>query len=407
MCSTAIASLTAVALSCPLCCQTNFPSVDSLRVSLVSVSSRLLQCPICADMLMGLDKLTIHLFSHTLPSSNSSSHNIDNIDTSNSGGVTSSVLDRAQTQQHWHRAEATSLTPAQNGETARSLRAPAAPLPTPPAPPPPLLIRAQCYLCGCTFRSHELHQMHMQLVHDITVPDALDDDPPSDSDSNAHNVTMTDASEQHPLDNNREHQQQQHLLYQQQPMPTGGGGGGGRNNKSTTPTAQRFECNMCPKSFKLKGSLRVHLRVVHAVDGTANGLMHIGAAADATQPVPVPNGVYDVGSQRQCNGVTSMDGVASTANGSAIVIMGSTEMSGGGSDGGGSGVGGCGPLPAVSDAATKLWECDICAKWFTTKYFLKKHKRLHTGLCLSILACVLSRAMSNTFSPPKVSYQEI
>ncbi|CAL4122397.1 unnamed protein product [Meganyctiphanes norvegica] len=27
----------------------------------------------------------------------------------------------------------------------------------------------------------------------------------------------------------------------------------------------------------------------------------------------------------------------------------------------------------------KQWECDICKKSFTTKYFLKKHKRLHTG----------------------------
>ncbi|XP_066261642.1 zinc finger protein 664-like isoform X2 [Euwallacea similis] len=27
----------------------------------------------------------------------------------------------------------------------------------------------------------------------------------------------------------------------------------------------------------------------------------------------------------------------------------------------------------------KQWTCDVCAKMFTTKYFLKKHKRLHTG----------------------------
>lgn len=27
----------------------------------------------------------------------------------------------------------------------------------------------------------------------------------------------------------------------------------------------------------------------------------------------------------------------------------------------------------------KQWECDVCSKLFTTKYFLKKHKRLHTG----------------------------
>jgi hypothetical protein len=27
----------------------------------------------------------------------------------------------------------------------------------------------------------------------------------------------------------------------------------------------------------------------------------------------------------------------------------------------------------------KSWECDVCKKSFTTKYFLRKHKRLHTG----------------------------
>lgn len=27
----------------------------------------------------------------------------------------------------------------------------------------------------------------------------------------------------------------------------------------------------------------------------------------------------------------------------------------------------------------KQWECDTCSKMFTTKYFLKKHKRLHSG----------------------------
>lgn len=34
---------------------------------------------------------------------------------------------------------------------------------------------------------------------------------------------------------------------------------------------------------------------------------------------------------------------------------------------------------ATSPDQSKSWICDICTKSFTTKYFLKKHKRLHTG----------------------------
>lgn len=34
---------------------------------------------------------------------------------------------------------------------------------------------------------------------------------------------------------------------------------------------------------------------------------------------------------------------------------------------------------AHSPDQSKSWICDICTKSFTTKYFLKKHKRLHTG----------------------------
>ncbi|KAF2366665.1 Lipid transport protein N-terminal [Trinorchestia longiramus] len=36
-------------------------------------------------------------------------------------------------------------------------------------------------------------------------------------------------------------------------------------------------------------------------------------------------------------------------------------------------------LPAFLGCDGKPWECDVCKKCFTTKYFLKKHKRLHTG----------------------------
>lgn len=52
--------------SCPLCTRNSFESLDSLRIGLVSVATRPLICPVCNETLLGIDKLTIHLFGHTI-----------------------------------------------------------------------------------------------------------------------------------------------------------------------------------------------------------------------------------------------------------------------------------------------------------------------------------------------------
>ncbi|KAI4466334.1 zinc finger protein [Holotrichia oblita] len=51
-------------LSCPLCLKPHFQGVDDLRSSLITVATSQISCPVCNEILMGLDKLTIHLFSH-------------------------------------------------------------------------------------------------------------------------------------------------------------------------------------------------------------------------------------------------------------------------------------------------------------------------------------------------------
>lgn len=53
-------------LTCPLCSQPGFLTLDALRVGLVSVATRPLICPVCNEVLLGIDKLTIHLFGHTI-----------------------------------------------------------------------------------------------------------------------------------------------------------------------------------------------------------------------------------------------------------------------------------------------------------------------------------------------------
>lgn len=57
-------------LACPLCSQPRFLTLDALRAGLVSVATRPLVCPVCNEVLLGIDKLTIHLFGHTINLSN-------------------------------------------------------------------------------------------------------------------------------------------------------------------------------------------------------------------------------------------------------------------------------------------------------------------------------------------------
>ncbi|XP_029660980.1 zinc finger protein 568-like [Formica exsecta] len=57
-------------LACPLCSQPGFLTLDALRAGLVSVATRPLICPVCNEVILGIDKLTIHLFSHTIDLSN-------------------------------------------------------------------------------------------------------------------------------------------------------------------------------------------------------------------------------------------------------------------------------------------------------------------------------------------------
>lgn len=53
-------------VTCPLCCQPGFSSSDSLCSALINVTTRKLCCPICNYVVVGLDKFTIHMFSHSL-----------------------------------------------------------------------------------------------------------------------------------------------------------------------------------------------------------------------------------------------------------------------------------------------------------------------------------------------------
>ncbi|CAH0557112.1 unnamed protein product [Brassicogethes aeneus] len=92
-----------------------------------------------------------------------------------------------------------------------------------------------------------------------------------------------------------------------------------------------YHCHLCSKKFKMRGSLMVHLRVAH-----------YGFSHDTDAPLTT-------------NGKKKVVKSENVEENSAKVSNKQKQQD------------------------NKQWECDVCSKMFTTKYFLKKHKRLHTG----------------------------
>ncbi|KAL3281107.1 hypothetical protein HHI36_004330 [Cryptolaemus montrouzieri] len=219
-------------LPCPLCNLPHFKDVHTLRSKLINVATTQLRCPVCKEYIMGLDKLTIHLFSHM--NENLLEKNEEVIQ------IPQIQVDTNELQQ---------LNKSQSASRELDL---------------------VCDICNFTFTDRTILELHEKLLH--------------------------------------------------------------HSNPDKNTGASSFHCHLCSKTFKMRGSLIVHLRVAH-----------YGFSSDNSKLRKTPN----ISSQVYKN-----------------VEEGSWEHSNF-------------SLPKVID--NKQWECDVCSKMFTTKYFLKKHKRLHTG----------------------------
>jgi KRAB domain-containing zinc finger protein len=304
-------SKNAASLPCPLCCQTNFPNIDALRIGLIKVTSRPLKCPICDEILLGLDKLTIHLFGHTLL-----------VDQDNPKPAKKPAKEKRE------------MVPKAVKFKERI--------------EPSVSSVCRCEFCGFTFQDSEILTMHMKLVHKYC-------DRPSDEPEN--------------------------------------------------PSDRKFQCHLCSKYFKLKGALRIHLKVAHVgfysprrqnrknlCEALRQQHQQQPPVATITQPPLVsafpiqPLDVPFQGHAQQLQLTYSHDGIQLVHSRSLDQIaLPSYQLATAHSPKGldvpehqfASPL--SSPTAVISETGVKTWECDICAKSFTTKYFLKKHKRLHTG----------------------------
>lgn len=278
-------SADAASLPCPICSHLGaFGSAECLRDRLIHVSTNKLICPVCQDEICGLDKLTIHLFSHVklLTSGKQGDEKIKCTDKKVKLKTENEVLVQQKKLRSASKNRPSSIVSAPVKYVKIYPKLPVISLNTVPiielsqrtseeciqTSELTLKTEAQvaqtsttCNTCGLQFVDKNILKMHRCLIHNI-------DDVSSES-------------------------------------------------------FTRYNCHLCPKNFKMRGSLMVHLRVAHYGFLTENSNNDSQEKLDGKKPDQ-----FQKHFERNDN---------------------------------------------------KQWQCDVCRKYFTTKYFLKKHKRLHTG----------------------------
>ncbi|XP_001359429.2 zinc finger protein 160 [Drosophila pseudoobscura] len=302
MCSTSVL--------CPLCAVPSFGSIDALQQRLIKAANGPLACPFsnCKELFLGLDKLTIHLFTHT------------SLMTESPAATTATTTTAPVTPPAAPTTAATQTPTATTAPKRRGKRSKAKavePAPAPPPPPPVPEPPASCDICEFSFRNNELRDMHFRLVHE-----------------------NGDAEEQQGMG----------------PQP------------EKEPHQEPYKCHLCSKTFRMKGSLRVHLKVVHMMGVPCSSQSGNGSATTNGSNAPSPKlNICDRIRHKEASASGSCPASSSTSS-QPYALSGALSM-----------LQQSPASPEATSSTPKVWECDVCTKSFTTKYFLKKHKRLHTG----------------------------
>lgn len=278
----------AASLPCPICSHTSvFDSPESLRDRLIHVSTNKILCPVCQEEICGLDKLTIHLFSHVKSITLKSAEIDKDCKVKQKFKIETEGTQQKKSKSYAKNKQAPSIACAPVKYVKIYPKLPVISvnsLPILDLPQSsqvdliktgePLIVKTEphiippnttCNMCGLQFVDKNILKMHRCLIHNI-------DDTSSES-------------------------------------------------------FTRYNCHLCPKNFKMRGSLMVHLRVAHYGFSTENS-NNDNDSQDKTD-------IKTSDKQKKSQSFDRTD--------------------------------------------NKQWQCDVCKKYFTTKYFLKKHKRLHTG----------------------------